>query len=111
MIKFMYQNFRNMPGIGNPIKIAYISWLVKDVIKKGIKTNSGSELGKATGNELEDQLDDQANDLFNEHIMPEIRANNIPEVLVVPAKRKAIEAFVTELRKQTESKIKENVKV
>ena len=110
MIKFMYSNFKNMPGIGNPIKAAYIGYLVKKVIKDGLKSGSASELGNLTGNELENELEDQANGLFNEFIMPEITANNIPAFVVAPAKRKAIKAFTGELRKQIESKVKEKVK-
>lgn len=106
MINFMYNNFKNMPGIGNAIKAAYFGKLINDVIKKGVKSNSGSELGNLTGNELEEELDNQANNLFDEHIMPEITANNIPPFLVDSIKQKAIGKFTAELRKQVEQQVK-----
>lgn len=35
MIKFLFNNLKNMPVVGDPIKAAYVGSLVKEVIQKG----------------------------------------------------------------------------
>ena len=109
MIKFLFDNLRNAPGIGGPIKAAYIGNLVKGVVKDGKKSSSAKELGDIAGDELEDTLNEEANNMFDEFIMPEIRANNIPDTLVKPLKEKAIDKFTVALRKRVEAKVKEKV--
>ena len=107
MIRFLYNNFRNMPGVGDAIKVAYIGSKVKDVLKDGKKSGSVGDLGSMAGSELEAELRKQASGMFDEFIMPEITSAGIPDQLVRPTKEKLINKMVRELRKQAESKIKE----
>jgi hypothetical protein len=53
MIKFLFDNFRNMPVVGNPIKVAYVGSLVKDVVKKGKESPARPELMTMGKDELE----------------------------------------------------------
>ena len=104
MIEFLYKNFKNFPVIGDPIKVAYVGSLIKDVLNNGKKTKSAKELSNLSGKELEDEIKSQATDMYNEYIAPEVSANNIPPALADPVKEKAIKEFSKKLREEIQKK-------
>ena len=103
MIKFLFKNFKNFPVIGNSIKVAYVEYLVKNLVKKteqqDIREAKG-ESKRVTGNETEDFVNSTANDLFDEAIVPILTENNISEVLIKPVKEKAIDKLSGVIRKK-----------
>lgn len=102
MIKFLFDNFRNMPGIGKPIKVAYIGHLVNEVVKKGKDSPAKEELINMGENDLQAEIKSQANSMFDEHIMPMITAEGIPAALVQPAKKKGIDKIAAVLREEAD---------
>jgi hypothetical protein len=103
MIKFLFDNFRNMPVVGNPIKVAYVGSLVKDVVKKGKESPARPELMTMGKDELEAELKNQANDMFNATISPVIAEQGIPSQLVEPLKEKGIDKIVGALREKIDA--------
>jgi hypothetical protein len=102
MIKFLFNTFGNVPGIGGPLKAAYVGSLVNDMIKKGKDSPAKSELKGLAGNELESALNDQANAMYDEHITPVVSQNNIPNVIHQPIKEKAITKLVAVMREKAQ---------
>jgi hypothetical protein len=98
MIKFLFNTFGNVPGIGAPLKAAYVGSLVKDLVQQGKDSPAKAELKGLAGNELESALNDQANSMYDQHITPVVQQNNIPDVIHNPIKEKAIGQLVTVLR-------------
>jgi hypothetical protein len=98
MIVFLYKNFKNFPLIGKPIKVAYVGYLVKNLVKKTEVNESKKELINLSGNELESALNDEAKNLFDEAITPIITEEGIPEPLIRPVKDKAINKLTSVLK-------------
>lgn len=103
MIQFLFDNFQNFPVIGTPIKIAYISHLVKGVIDNGTRSSSAKDLKGLTGDELEAALNEEGAAIFDEYIAPHIK--NVPQEALDAAKEKAVEQIVAKLREKADAKI------
>jgi hypothetical protein len=102
MIKFLFNTFGNVPGIGGPIKAAYVGSLVNDLVQKGKNSPAKAELKGLAGNELEAALNDQANSMYDEHITPIVSQNNIPNAVHQPIKEKAITKLVAVMREKAQ---------
>ena len=100
MLKFLFNNFKNVPGVGGAITAAYLGSLINDLVNKSKDKEVNPEDKEKTGKELDDALGDQANDLFDDEIGPIIREHNVPEQVVKPLREKAIEEIVANLRKK-----------
>ena len=103
MIQFLFDNFQNFPVIGTPIKIAYVSHLVKGVIDNGTRSSSAKDLKGLTGDELEAALNEEGAAIFDEYIAPHIK--NVPQGALDAAKEKAVEQIVAKLREKADAKI------
>lgn len=100
MIKFLFNNFSNVPGVGGAIKAAYVGSLVKDLVQQGKNSPAKDELKNLSGNELESALNNQANSMYDEHITPVVSQNNIPNAIHQPIKEKAIAQLVGVMREK-----------
>lgn len=107
MIKFLFDNFKNMPVVGGPIKAAYVGSLVKEVIKNGKQSPAKEELLTMGKDDLEDALNQEANNMFDEHITPVITQEGIPAQLVQPIKEKSVDKFGGFLREKVDQAKKE----
>ena len=105
MIKFLFDNFKDFPVIGNFIKGLYVGSLVKELIEKGKHSPAKEELKGLTGDELESAMNDEANQMFDETITPVITQYNVPQPIVDPIKEKAIEELVKNMREKADKKI------
>lgn len=105
MIKFLFDNCKDFPVIGGPIKAAYIGVLVKNVVKEGKRGKSAKELSNLTGEELEGAINEEANSIFDENITPEIKQYMIPDALIAPIKEKAIKEITAKLREKAQEKV------
>jgi hypothetical protein len=108
MIKFLFNTFGNVPGIGGPIKAAYVGSLVNELVQKGKDSPAKAELKGLAGNELESALNDQANSMYDEHIGPVVAQNNIPNVVHQPIKEKAITRLVEVMRAKVQQQANKN---
>lgn len=109
MIVFLYKNFKNFPVIGNPIKGAYVGYLIKNLVKKTKVGEAKKELIELTGDELEGALNDTANELFDEAITPIITEEGIPVQIVKPLKEKAIDELTGVLRDKAVEKAEKKI--
>jgi hypothetical protein len=100
MIKFLFDNCRDLPVVGGPVKGLYVGYLVKELIKKGKNSEAKSELKNLGKEELDNALKDQANQMWDENITPQISQYNIPDALVSPMKEKAIEELTGVLKEK-----------
>jgi hypothetical protein len=108
MIKFLFNTFGNVPGIGAPLKAAYVGSLVKDLIQQGKDSPAKAELKGLGANELDSALNTQANALYDQHITPIVNQNNIPNVIHQPIKERAISELVSVMRTKLNEKIAKN---
>ena len=109
MIEFLFNNCKDFPVIGTPIKVAYVGFLVKNVIKEGKTGASAKDLSNLTGDELEGAINDQATNQFDEFVMPEITKHGIPDFVVNPSKEKMIEKLAGALREKIQAKAEEKI--
>ena len=97
-LKLLFDNFKNFPIVGTPIKVAYVGHLVKGVVADGKQSSSAKDLKGLSGDEFEKAVDKEANDIFDEYIMPEIQDCNIPQQALDVAKEKAVEKIAEKIR-------------
>jgi hypothetical protein len=109
MIKFLFDNCKDFPVIGTPIKVAYIGYLVKNIIKEGKGSESTGELSNLTGDELEDAINNQATNQFDQFVMPEITKHGIPDFVVNPSKEKMIDKLAGAIREKIQKKAEEKI--
>jgi hypothetical protein len=108
MIKFLFNTFGNVPGIGGPLKAAYVGSLVKDLVQQGKNSPANAELKNLGANELESALNNQANAMYDEHITPVVSQNNIPDMIHRPIKERAITELVAVMRTKINEKVASN---
>lgn len=109
MIKFLFDNFKDTPVIGDPIKGLYLGSLVKELVEKGKHSPAREELLNMSGDELEDNINTQATEMFDQNIGPVITQYNIPEQVATPVKEKAIEKLAAVLREKIQTKVDEKI--
>ncbi len=109
MVKFLFNNCRNFPVIGNPIKVAYVGYLVKNLVKKTKQDESKSELKNLASDELENAVNDAAKEMFNTAVGPVLAEYSIPAQLVAPAKNRAINELTKVLKEQAIKKVADKI--
>ena len=108
MIKFLFNTFGNVPGIGAPIKAAYVGSLVKDLVQQGKNSPASSDLKNLGANELESALNTQANSMYDQHITPIVSQHNIPHVIHQQIKERAITELISVMRAKVSEKVAKN---
>ncbi len=94
MIETLYTWGKNLPVVGYWIKMAYISYRVKNAVTKYSDNKLDPKTSKLVGKELEKELIDQAKDFYKAEIEPLVIANGISEETAKPIKETAIKEMV-----------------
>ncbi len=105
MLKFLFDNFKDTPVVGTPIKTAYVGSLVKNALDEGVKGDSAQELRGMSEDDLEARLNEKATEIFDEYVAEKIKDTGVPDEVIEPAKEKCIEQLVIKLREKVDTKV------
>jgi hypothetical protein len=102
MLKFLISVLGWIPGVGEAIKIAYVSRRALEVVN-GVKIDTNA--AKLHGKELEDHISELTQQTYDEYLKPEVDKLGLPDFATNKVSEKSIGIISAKLKEKYMAKV------